>query len=176
MAPAQHDPEHGQKWGVPLRIGHGFDVHRLVAGRPLILGGVRIAADRGLQGHSDADVLLHAVSDAVLGALALGDIGQWFPDSDVNYRGMASTKLLEKILSSQPCVRWHLANLDATILAQRPKLSPYIREMRAVVAELFGAPLSAVSVKATTTERLGFTGREEGIAAHAVVLLRQNRP
>jgi len=155
-----------------LRIGHGFDVHRLVEGRELVLGGVCIPCAHGLLGHSDADVLVHALIDAILGALALGDIGQWFPDSDEQYRGVSSIALLAKVMASEDLAGWCVANLDATILAERPKLAPHIPTVRATLASALGVEPSCVSVKATTTEGLGFTGRGEGIAAHAVVLLQ----
>jgi len=154
-----------------LRIGHGFDVHRLVPQRPLILGGVKIAYERGLLGHSDADVLIHALCDAILGALALGDIGRWFPDHDPRYHNADSRMLLRQICASEPLRHWQLANCDCTIIAEAPKLAAYIDAMRANLAADCGCELAAVSVKATTTEKLGFTGRGEGIAAEAVVLL-----
>ncbi|MDD3117677.1 MAG: 2-C-methyl-D-erythritol 2,4-cyclodiphosphate synthase [Victivallales bacterium] len=157
-----------------FRIGQGYDVHRLTAGRKLILCGVDIPHDRGLAGHSDADVAVHAVMDALLGALALGDIGQWFPDHDPKYAGADSIGLLRHILSS-PCFQpWQLENLDVTIMAQQPKLLPYRRRMREMLAAAFGTESDRISVKATTTEKLGFCGREEGIAATAVVLLSRD--
>lgn len=159
--------------GNEFRIGHGYDVHRLVAGRPLILGGVEIPHTLGLLGHSDADVLLHAVADAVLGALALGDIGQHFPDTDPAYEGISSLRLLAQVVSLMRARGYLLANLDATILAQAPKLAPYLAEMRMRIAEVFDVAAEQISVKATTEERLGFTGREEGIAAYAVCLLQK---
>lgn len=159
--------------GNEFRIGHGYDVHRLVAGRPLILGGVEIPHTLGLLGHSDADVLLHAVADAVLGALALGDIGQHFPDTDPAYEGISSLRLLAQVVSLMRARGYLLANLDATILAQAPKLAPYLAEMRVRIAEVFDVAAEQISVKATTEERLGFTGREEGIAAYAVCLLQK---
>lgn len=154
-----------------FRIGHGYDVHRLVPGRPLVLGGVTIPHDLGLDGHSDADVLLHAMMDAVLGALALGDIGQHFPDTDSQYSGVSSLKLLEKVVSLMTDKGYVLGNMDATVLAQHPRLSPFIPAMRTTVAAAFGTTADNVSIKATTEEHLGFTGRCEGIAAHAVCLL-----
>ncbi len=154
-----------------MRIGHGYDVHKLVEGRDLILGGVKIPHRLGLLGHSDADVLLHAISDALLGALALGDIGKHFPDTDPAYKGADSMVLLAEVMKLVEREGYRLVNLDATILAQAPKLRPYIDEMRANIAKTLGADISQVSVKATTEEHLGFTGREEGISAHCVVLL-----
>ena len=154
-----------------MRIGHGYDVHRLVEGRRLILGGVEIPFENGLDGHSDADVLTHAVMDALLGAAALGDIGKHFPDNDVRYLGADSIGLLKTVSAVLTEHGWRLGNLDATIIAQRPKLAPYIDAMRARIADALGADISAVSVKATTEERLGFTGDGSGIAAHAVCLI-----
>ena len=154
-----------------FRIGHGYDVHRLVPDRKLILGGVEIPHTLGLLGHSDADVLLHAVADALLGAAALGDIGCLFPDSDPQYAGADSLVLLKEVFSRVRQAGYQVANVDATILAQRPKLRPYIDAMREHIADALEIPIDAVSVKATTEERLGFTGAEEGIAAHAVCLI-----
>ena len=154
-----------------MRIGHGYDVHKLVEGRDLILGGVKIPHRLGLLGHSDADVLLHAISDALLGALALGDIGKHFPDTDPAYKGADSMVLLAEVMKLVEREGYRLVNLDATILAQAPKLRPYIDQMRANIAKTLGADISQVSVKATTEEHLGFTGREEGISAHCVALL-----
>ncbi len=154
-----------------MRIGHGYDVHRLVEGRRLILGGVEIPFEKGLDGHSDADVLTHAVMDALLGAAALGDIGKHFPDNDVRYLGADSIELLKAVSAVLTEHGWRLGNLDATVIAQRPKLAPYIDAMRARIAAALGADVSAVSVKATTEERLGFTGDGSGIAAHAVCLI-----
>ncbi len=154
-----------------MRIGHGYDVHKLVEGRKLILGGVKIPHRLGLLGHSDADVLLHAISDAILGALALGDIGKHFPDTDPAYEGADSLMLLRRVMELADREGYALGNLDATILAQQPKLRPHIDNMRTNIARAVNADISQVSVKATTEEHLGFTGREEGIAAHAVVLL-----
>ncbi|MBR6718620.1 MAG: 2-C-methyl-D-erythritol 2,4-cyclodiphosphate synthase [Oscillospiraceae bacterium] len=154
-----------------IRIGHGYDVHRLTEGRKLIIGGVEIPHRLGLLGHSDADVLTHAVMDAMLGALALGDIGKHFPDTDPQYAGADSIQLLahvRKIIQEQG---WTLGNLDATILAQAPKLAPHIPEMRRRISETLGCDPDQVSIKATTEEKLGFTGQEQGIAAHCVVLL-----
>lgn len=154
-----------------MRIGHGYDVHRLAEGRRLILGGVEIPFEKGLDGHSDADVLTHAVMDALLGAAALGDIGKHFPDNDVRYLGADSIGLLKAVSAVLTEHGWRLGNLDATVIAQRPKLAPYIDAMRARIAAALGADVSAVSVKATTEERLGFTGDGSGIAAHAVCLI-----
>lgn len=154
-----------------MRIGHGYDVHRLVPDRRLVLGGVEIPYERGLLGHSDADVLAHAVMDALLGAAALGDIGQHFPDSDPAYAGADSLALLEQVAALLERRGWSVGNVDATILAQRPKLAPYIPQMRENLARRMGAEPDQVSVKATTEEGLGFTGAGEGIAAHAVALL-----
>ena len=154
-----------------MRIGHGYDVHRLTEGRALILGGVRIPYERGLLGHSDADVLTHAVMDALLGAAALGDIGRHFPDTDPAYAGADSLKLLEHVVDLLRREGWRVENVDATILAQRPKLAPHIPAMRRNIADAFGLPVDAVSVKATTEEHLGFTGEGLGIAAHAVALI-----
>lgn len=154
-----------------MRIGHGYDVHKLVEGRDLILGGVRIPHRLGLLGHSDADVLLHAISDALLGALALGDIGKHFPDTDPDYKGADSLELLRHVVKLVGDEGYTLGNLDATVLAQQPKLRPHIDAMRANIADACGVDISRISVKATTEEHLGFTGREEGIAAHCVALL-----
>ena len=154
-----------------MRIGHGYDVHRLVEGRSLILGGVRIPFEKGLDGHSDADVLTHAVMDALLGAAAMGDIGKLFPDTDDRYLGADSMELLREVSRRLEGAGYRLGNLDATVIAQRPKLAPYIDAMRARIADALGADISAVSVKATTEERLGFTGDGSGIAAHAVCLI-----
>ena len=154
-----------------IRIGNGLDVHALVAGRRLVLGGVTIPCDRGLDGHSDADVLLHAVSDAILGALALGDLGAHFPDTDPKWKGADSRVLLRHVVSLAAADGWTTGNLDTTLIAQAPKLAPYIAAMRANLSVDLRCALEDVSVKATTTERLGFTGRGEGIAALATVLL-----
>jgi 2-C-methyl-D-erythritol 2,4-cyclodiphosphate synthase len=154
-----------------MRIGHGYDVHQLVAGRDLILGGVKIPHAKGLLGHSDADVLLHAICDACLGAAGLGDLGRHFPDSDPRYKGIDSRDLLRHVESLLDERGWRLENLDSTIIAQSPKLAPYIPAMIANIAADLGISADCVNVKATTTEKLGFAGREEGIAAHAVVLL-----
>ena len=155
-----------------IRIGQGYDVHRLTEGRRLILGGGEIPWEKGLLGHSDADVLLHALMDAMLGAAALGDIGAIFPDTDIRYEGADSMELLRQVKALLDEKGWRVGNMDATIIAQKPKLSPFIPAMRKNIADLLGIDLSAVSVKATTEEHLGFTGRGEGISAQAVVLLR----
>ena len=154
-----------------MRIGHGYDVHRLVEGRKLILGGVEIPYEKGLLGHSDADVLAHAVADALLGAAALGDIGKLFPDTDPAYAGADSLKLLAEAVRQVREKGFKPVNVDATVLAQAPKLRPYIDAMRERLAAACGLPADAVSVKATTEEGLGFTGAGEGIAVHAVCLL-----
>lgn len=154
-----------------LRIGQGFDVHALVAGRRLMLGGVDLAFDRGLLGHSDGDVLLHAIADALLGAAGQGDLGRLFPDDDVRYRGAASSDLLRVVAERIGAAGWRIENIDATVIAERPKIAPHVERMAAVVAEACGVPVAAVSIKGKTTEKLGFTGRGEGIAAHAVALL-----
>ena len=156
-----------------MRIGHGYDVHRLVSGRKLILGGVEIPHSLGLLGHSDADVAVHALMDALLGAAALGDIGQHFPDSDPAYAGCDSLWLLGRVMSLVEQEGWRVENADLTILAQKPKLMPHIPQMRQNISRAMGLPVTAVSVKATTEEGLGFTGMEQGIAAHAVVLLAE---
>lgn len=154
-----------------FRIGTGFDVHRLVDDRPLVLGGVTIPWDQGLLGHSDADVVLHAVMDAILGALALGDIGHWFPPSDPSWKGASSVRLLELILRSRDLRGWGIGNVDVTLLAEKPKIAPHHTRIRESLAAALGIPLDRVSLKATTTEGLGFVGRGEGMAAQAVVLL-----
>ena len=156
-----------------LRVGHGYDVHRLVEGRALILGGVTVPFDRGLLGHSDADVLTHAVMDALLGAAALGDIGKLFPDSDAAYAGADSIVLLKRVTVLLREHGWQVGNVDATVVAQAPKLAPYIPDMRRRLAEAMGLDVDCVSVKATTEERLGFTGSGEGMAAHAVALIER---
>ncbi len=154
-----------------MRIGHGYDVHRLVEGRSLVLGGVRIPFEKGLDGHSDADVLTHAVMDALLGAAAMGDIGKLFPDTDDRYLGADSIALLREVDRRLTEAGYRLGNLDVTVIAQRPKLAPYINQMRQNLAAALHTELQNVSVKATTEEHLGFTGSGEGIAAHAVCLL-----
>lgn len=155
------------------RIGFGFDVHRLVPDRELWLGGVQVPHSLGLLGHSDADVLIHALCDALLGAAGLRDIGYHFPDSDPRYKGIDSKVLLKNTMGMLADHGWHVVNVDTTICAERPKLSTYIPQMSAVLAEILDVEADAVGVKATTTERLGFTGREEGIAAYAVALLEK---
>ncbi len=156
---------------LPYRIGHGYDVHRLTEGRRLILGGVDIPYEKGLLGHSDADVLLHAISDALLGALALGDIGKHFPDTDPAYAGANSLELLRHVVHLIAARGYAVGNLDATILCQKPKLAPHIPMMRQNIAMACGVEEDAISVKATTEEKLGFTGAGEGIAAHCVAML-----
>ena len=157
-----------------MRIGHGYDVHRLVKDRPLILGGVEVDYELGLLGHSDADVLLHAVCDAILGALALGDLGRHFPDSDALYAGISSRDLLRQVIEKMCSKDFRMVNLDATIICQQPKLASYIPRMVEVIAEDCLVAMDQVNVKATTTEKLGFTGKGEGIAAQAVVLLTRD--
>ena len=154
-----------------MRVGMGYDVHRLVEGRDLILGGVQIPYEKGLLGHSDADVLLHAIMDALLGAAALGDIGKHFPDSDEAYKGISSIRLLEKVGELLEEHFYFIGNIDATVIAQRPKLTPYREEMRENVAKALGISVDQVSIKATTEEGLGFTGTGEGISAQAIALL-----
>lgn len=156
-----------------MRIGHGYDVHRLVEGRRLILGGVEVPHVLGLLGHSDADVLTHAVMDALLGAAGLGDIGRHFPDTDPAYAGADSLKLLDHVVELLEAQGWQVGNVDATILAQRPKLAPYLERMRENLSARMKVELGQVNVKATTEEKLGFTGAEEGIAAHVVCLLER---
>lgn len=157
-----------------IRIGHGFDVHRLVPERSLILGGVNIPYELGLLGHSDADVLLHAVSDAILGALGLGDIGRYFPDTDPAYKGVNSMLLLEHVVGLAHTRGFRIGNLDTTVVAQRPKLAPHVGQMLTNLANVCQVPSGCVNVKATTTEHLGYAGRGEGIAAYAVVILEAN--
>ena len=159
-----------------FRIGHGYDVHRLVPGRRLILGGTEIPFDRGLLGHSDADVLTHAVMDALLGAAGLGDIGKLFPDSDPAYAGISSLLLLDRVAQRLREAGWQVGNVDATVLAQQPKLAPHIPKMRQNLARHLGILQEQVNVKATTEEGLGFTGAGQGMAAHAVCLLEQAVP
>lgn len=154
-----------------FRIGHGYDVHRLVSGRKLILGGVEIPFEKGLDGHSDADVLIHAICDALLGAAALGDIGKHFPDTDDRFLGVDSKLLLKETVKMLSGKGYRIANIDSTVIAQYPKLSPYIENMAAIIADLCGIDKTCVNVKATTEEHLGFTGNGEGISAHAVALI-----
>ena len=158
-----------------IRIGHGYDVHRLVEGRRLILGGVEIPFEKGLLGHSDADVLAHAVSDALLGAAAMGDIGALFPDNDPQYEGADSLKLLSEVVARIAAKGYSVVNIDATVLAQRPRLRPYIDTMRSRLADACGIDTDLVSVKATTEEGLGFTGTEQGIAVHSVCLIERRQ-
>ncbi len=155
----------------PFKIGHGYDAHRLIEGRPLILGGVRIPYEKGLLGHSDADCLLHAIMDAVLGALGLGDIGQYFPDTSEELAGIDSRLLCERVALLMRERQYAVLNIDATVIAQKPKLAPYLDEMRSIVSSLFSVEKESVNIKATTEEGLGFSGRGEGVAAHAVCLL-----
>ena len=156
-----------------MRIGHGYDAHRLVPGRALILGGAMIPHDKGLDGHSDADVLVHAIMDAMLGAAALGDIGKMFPDNDPETLGISSMILLDEAAAAVAEAGFTVHNLDCTIIAQKPKLASYLPRMRNQIAKALGIPAERVNIKATTEEHMGFTGREEGIAAHAVVLLSE---
>lgn len=156
-----------------MRIGHGFDVHAFAEGRRLIIGGVDIPHERGLAGHSDADVLLHAICDALLGAAGLGDIGRHFPDSDPRYKGVDSRELLRHVEGLLGSAGWRVGNVDATLIAQAPRMAPHIPAMQAHIAVDLKVPAEAVNVKATTTERLGFTGRGEGIAAEAVCLINR---
>lgn len=154
-----------------MRIGHGYDVHRLVEGRALILGGVNIPCEKGLLGHSDADVLLHAISDSLLGAAALGDIGKHFPPDDPKFLDADSLLLLKEVGNLIADAGYSISNIDSTVIAQRPKLAPYIEDMRRNIAEALSISVNQVSVKATTEEKLGFTGSGEGISAHAVTLI-----
>jgi 2-C-methyl-D-erythritol 2,4-cyclodiphosphate synthase len=160
---------------MPIRIGNGYDIHRLVPGRPLILGGQRLEhpAGLGLDGHSDADVLVHALMDALLGALGLGDIGRYFPPEDPRWKGADSLELLERVMGLIRERGWEVVNVDAVVVAERPKLRPHIDAMRGAIAQRLGVEADQVGVKATTNERLGPTGREEGMACHAVALLQQ---
>ena len=158
-----------------MRVGMGYDVHKLVEGRDLILGGVKIPHTLGLLGHSDADVLLHAVMDALLGAAALGDIGKHFPDTDPQYKGISSIKLLEHVTKLIEEKGYIVENIDATIIAQKPKMAPHIPQMRANMAKAMGINESQLNIKATTEEKLGFTGREEGIASQAICLLNERK-
>lgn len=156
-----------------MRIGHGYDVHRFCEGRPLFLGGIEIPHDKGLLGHSDADVLLHAICDALLGAAALGDIGKHFPDNDNTFKNIDSKLLLKNTVSLIAEKGYKVGNIDATVIAQKPKLAPYIEGMKNCIAEICGVDADCVNVKATTEEKLGFTGREEGIASHAVCIIEK---
>ncbi|WP_406685951.1 2-C-methyl-D-erythritol 2,4-cyclodiphosphate synthase [Rossellomorea vietnamensis] len=156
-----------------FRIGQGFDVHQLVEGRPLIMGGITIPYEKGLLGHSDADVLLHAVADACLGAIAAGDIGKHFPDTDPEFKDADSAKLLQHVWALVKKEGYELGNIDCTIIAQKPKMAPYIDEMRQSIAALLEADIGKVNVKATTSEKLGFTGRGEGIAAQTTILIKK---
>ena len=156
-----------------FRIGNGYDVHKLVEGRKLILGGIEIPHNLGLLGHSDADVLVHAIMDGLLGALALGDIGKHFPDTDDKYKGISSINLLKEVACLIKNKGYEVVNIDSIVAAEQPKLKPYIDEMRKQVAEALGVEIEEISIKATTEERLGFTGREEGIKSYAVVLLKK---
>lgn len=156
-----------------FRVGNGYDVHQLAAGLPLVLGGVKIPHTKGCVAHSDGDVLIHALCDALLGALALGDIGQHFPDTADEYAGIDSKILLTRVAAMIRSAGWDIVNVDNTLLAQKPKIEPFVPQMRQTLAEVLGLPVEAVSVKATTTEHLGFVGREEGIAAYATCLLRR---
>ena len=154
-----------------IRIGNGYDIHKLVAGRPLILGGVKIPHSLGLLGHSDADVLTHAIMDALLGALSLGDIGHYFPPSDPEWKGADSMMLLEQVLQIIQSQGWKIGNIDTTIVAEQPKLKPHLKTMRSSLAQTMSLEIDRVSIKATTNEKLGAVGREEGICAYAVILL-----
>jgi len=158
-----------------LRIGHGYDLHRLVAGRPLLLAGVRIPYDRGLLGHSDGDVVLHAICDAVLGAMAIGDIGQHFPDNDERYRGVDSSELVRQVVTLMQNEGWCISNVDVTVCTEEPRLAPHRHAMRSRVAELLAAPITRVSIKAKTNEGLDAIGRGEAITATAVVLLEEEQ-
>ena len=156
-----------------MRIGHGFDAHRFCEGDHVVIGGVRIPHTQAMLAHSDGDVLIHAICDALLGALGLGDIGRHFPDTDPAYAGIDSTRLLQRVVASMRGAGWRLGNLDATVIAQAPRLGPHIEAMRRRLAELLEAAPEQVNIKATTTEKMGYTGRGEGISAHAVVLLQE---
>lgn len=155
-----------------MRIGHGFDVHKLVEGRDLIIGGVNIPHEKGLLGHSDADVLVHAIMDSILGAMALGDIGRHFPDTDNEYKDISSLELLKRVYGLMTDRGYSIENIDATIVAQDPKLAPHIESMRQNVADILNMDLGQINIKATTTEWLGFEGRKEGISSHCVCLLK----
>ncbi len=155
-----------------LRIGFGYDVHELVDNRKLIIGGVDIAHQKGLLGHSDADVLVHAIMDSILGALALGDIGKHFPDTDQKYKDISSLLLLEKVKVTMDSCNYRIGNIDATIVAQSPKLAPFILEMRENISGILDCPLEDINIKATTTENLGFVGRKEGVSSYSVCILK----
>lgn len=155
-----------------MRIGFGYDVHELVEGRALIIGGVDIPHIKGLLGHSDADVLVHAIMDSILGALALGDIGAHFPDTDAEYKDISSLELLKRVKKTMDKEKYKIGNIDATVAAQAPKLAPYILEMREKIAGVLNCPLGAINVKATTTEKLGFVGRKEGMSSYSVCMLK----
>ncbi len=157
-----------------MRIGYGYDIHRLVPGRKLILGGVEIPADKGLDGHSDADVLLHALADALLGAAALGDIGKHFPNTDERFRGISSLVLLGEVGALLRNRQYAVINIDATVILEQPKIGPYVEAMQEKIADTLGIPVSAVSIKATTGEGIGFVGRGEGAAAHAIALIHKH--
>ena len=157
-----------------IRIGHGYDVHALVEGRELVLGGVRIDHPKGLAGHSDADALIHAICDACLGALGLGDLGHYFPDSDPKYKGINSRELLQQVAKRTAVRGWQVINVDSTVIAQAPRLAPHLEAMKANIAADLGVGPDQINIKATTAERLGSLGREEGIAVHAVVLLERD--
>lgn len=158
---------------INFRIGHGYDVHKLTQGRRLVLGGVTIPHELGLLGHSDADVLVHAIMDSIIGAMGLGDIGRHFPDTDEKYRGADSLHLLSAVRVMMVSRGYSVVNIDATIIAQKPRISPYVERMRDNVARVLGCDIDRVNIKATTEEHLGFTGREEGISAHAVALIEK---
>lgn len=156
-----------------MRIGHGYDVHKFAKNRPLIIGGETIPHTHGLEAHSDGDVLIHAICDALLGAAGLWDIGHHFPDTDVSFKNIDSRELLRRVINDLAGRGWQVSNIDSTVIAQAPKLAPFIPAMRALLADDLDVDIDAVNVKATTTEKLGFAGREEGIAAHAVVLIKK---
>lgn len=156
-----------------LRIGQGYDVHRLASGRKMVIGGVEIPSDMGIVGHSDADVLLHAICDAMLGALALGDIGKHFPDTDPSYKGISSLRLLAHVHELIRSKNYEVINIDSTVILEKPKIGPHVQKMRQAISEMLGLDINSISIKATTSEGMGFVGHEEGIAAQAVVLLRE---
>ena len=159
---------------IKLKIGFGYDVHQLVEDRKLIIGGVDIPFEKGLLGHSDADVLVHSIMDSILGALALGDIGKHFPDTDNKYKDISSIHLLSKVYELMNELGYSIGNIDATIVAQRPKIAPYIESMKKIIADVLHMPINSINIKATTTEWLGFVGREEGISSYSVCLLQKN--